>query len=211
MEIIVLHQIVLSWYTGRWWVGCYIWYSQEEPGRAAAPASPLLAVANVTAHLSTASVPITVLLYDGLLLCGFNVAVKGLKTGQRLCIIWPSMVQILMSILTSLPVVYMQWYLPGMTSRLLEDVLHYFKDGLHKILISTSVAEEGLDVEKCNYVIRYLHVTNDIARIQSRGSRSCYVLSHSQHFQYWSFDDLSLPAIRSYGRVYWLLFFSVRL
>jgi len=27
---------------------------------------------NVTAHLSTASVPITVLLYDGSLLCGFN-------------------------------------------------------------------------------------------------------------------------------------------
>ena len=34
---------------------------------------------NVTAHLSTASVPITVLLYDGPLLCGFNVAIKGLS------------------------------------------------------------------------------------------------------------------------------------
>jgi len=43
-----------------------------------APPSPLLAVPNVTAHLSTASVPITVLLYDGPLLCGFNVAIKGL-------------------------------------------------------------------------------------------------------------------------------------
>jgi len=41
--------------------------------------SPLLAVPNVTAHPSTASVPITVLLYDGSLLCGFNVAIKGLK------------------------------------------------------------------------------------------------------------------------------------
>jgi len=30
--------------------------------------------ANVTAHPSTASVPITVLLYDGPLLCGFIVA-----------------------------------------------------------------------------------------------------------------------------------------
>jgi len=41
---------------------------------------PLLAVPipNVTAHPSTASIPITVLLYDGLLLCGFNVAIKGL-------------------------------------------------------------------------------------------------------------------------------------
>jgi len=33
---------------------------------------PLLAVPNVTAHPSTASVPIAVLLYNGPLLCGFN-------------------------------------------------------------------------------------------------------------------------------------------
>ena len=56
--------------------GCYIWYSKEGPGRAAAPPSPLLAVPNVTVYPSTASVPITVLLNDGPLLCGFNVAVK---------------------------------------------------------------------------------------------------------------------------------------
>jgi len=49
-------------------VGCYIWYSEEGPGRAAAPPSPLLAVQNVTAHPSTASVPITALLYHGPLL-----------------------------------------------------------------------------------------------------------------------------------------------
>ena len=29
-----------DWYTGRWWVGCYIWYIEEEPGRAAAPPVP---------------------------------------------------------------------------------------------------------------------------------------------------------------------------
>jgi len=61
-------------------VGFYIWYSEEGPGRAAAPPSLLLAVPNVTAHPSTASVPITVLLFDGPLLCGFNVAIKGLRT-----------------------------------------------------------------------------------------------------------------------------------
>jgi len=57
--------------------GLLIWYSEKGPGRAGAPSSALLAVPNVTAHPSTADVPITVLLYDGLLLCGFNVAVKG--------------------------------------------------------------------------------------------------------------------------------------
>ena len=34
--------------------------------------NPLLPVPNITAHPSTASVPVTVLLYDGPLLCGFN-------------------------------------------------------------------------------------------------------------------------------------------
>jgi len=37
--------------------------------------SPLLAVPDVKAHPSTASVPITVLLCDGPLRCGFNVAI----------------------------------------------------------------------------------------------------------------------------------------
>jgi len=51
------------------------------PGQAA----DLLAVPNVTAHPSTASVPITVLLYDGPLLCGFNVVIKGLKKSCKIC------------------------------------------------------------------------------------------------------------------------------
>ena len=37
------------------------------------PPCPLLAVPNVTAHPSTSSVPVTVLLYNGLLQCVFNV------------------------------------------------------------------------------------------------------------------------------------------
>ena len=58
---------------------CYIWYSEEGTGRGCSPPRPLLAVPNVTAHRSTASVPITVLLYNRPLLCGFNVPVKGLR------------------------------------------------------------------------------------------------------------------------------------
>ena len=38
---------------------------------------PLLTVPNVTAHPSTASVPVTVLLYNGPLLCGFKMPTKG--------------------------------------------------------------------------------------------------------------------------------------
>jgi len=42
------------------------------------PTQAPLAVPNVTAHPSTASVPVTILLYNGPLLCGFNVPIKGL-------------------------------------------------------------------------------------------------------------------------------------
>jgi len=52
----IIHQYS-EWYTGRWRVGYCIWYSEEGPGRAASPPSPFLAVPNVTAHPSTASVP----------------------------------------------------------------------------------------------------------------------------------------------------------
>jgi len=39
-------------------MGCYIWYSEDGPGRAAAaPPSPPIAAPNVTTYPSTASVP----------------------------------------------------------------------------------------------------------------------------------------------------------
>jgi len=82
--IIVPHQIIRSWYTGRWWVVCYIWYSDEGPGRAGAQPSPFLAVPNVTARLLTATVPITVLMYIGLLLCSFSVPIEGYYDSQVL-------------------------------------------------------------------------------------------------------------------------------
>ena len=57
----------------------YIWFSEEGIGQAEAPPSSLLTVPNETAHPSTASVPITILLCNGPLLCSFNVPIKGLK------------------------------------------------------------------------------------------------------------------------------------
>jgi len=49
-------------------------------GGAAARPGPFLAVPNVTAHPSTTSVPITALLYNGPLFCGFNIAIKRLTS-----------------------------------------------------------------------------------------------------------------------------------
>ena len=63
-----------------------------------------------------------------------------------------------------------------MTSVQQDDILKYFRNGEHKVIIATSVAEEGLDVQKCNIVIRYEHVTNSIARVQTRGMLRNYIL-----------------------------------
>jgi len=75
----VLHRIIRSWYTGRWWVGCYIWYIDEGP--AWAGCGPAQSPSRCTKYNSppiNGSVPITALLYDGSLLCGFKATIKGL-------------------------------------------------------------------------------------------------------------------------------------
>jgi len=56
-QLTVVIQQCCDSYTGRWWVDCYIWYSEEGPGWAGVLPSPLLAVPNVIAHSSVASVP----------------------------------------------------------------------------------------------------------------------------------------------------------
>jgi len=60
------------------WLLHQVAYIEEGPGRGRSPPRSLLTVPNVTAHQSTANVPIIVLLYNGPLVCGFNVPIKGL-------------------------------------------------------------------------------------------------------------------------------------
>ncbi|XP_063068158.1 interferon-induced helicase C domain-containing protein 1-like isoform X2 [Engraulis encrasicolus] len=56
-----------------------------------------------------------------------------------------------------------------MTASEQRDVLRKFNSGDVNLLIATTVAEEGLDIERCNVVIRYCLVTSEIAMIQARG------------------------------------------
>ncbi|KAF5903248.1 putative ATP-dependent RNA helicase DHX58, partial [Clarias magur] len=56
-----------------------------------------------------------------------------------------------------------------MTQREQKDTIQKFRDGNLNLLISTSVAEEGLDIPECNVVIRYGLLTNEIAQQQASG------------------------------------------
>jgi len=65
------------------------WCREEGTRRGRSPPRPLLAVPNVTSagNPSTASVPITVLLYNGTLLLGFNESLKVIQRPLTKCFI----------------------------------------------------------------------------------------------------------------------------
>lgn len=50
-----------------------------------------------------------------------------------------------------------------------KDTIRNFRQGTLNLLISTSVAEEGLDIPECNLVVRYGLLTNEIAQQQASG------------------------------------------
>lgn len=74
----------------------------------------------------------------------------------------------------------------GMTLPTQKCVLDTFKNnGESKILIATSVADEGIDIAQCNLVILYEYVGNVIKMIQTRGrgrakGSKCYLLTSSE-------------------------------
>ncbi len=57
----------------------------------------------------------------------------------------------------------------NMTSRNQEKVLQNFRDGAFNVLVSTSVVEEGVDVRKCNLVVKFDGIANYREYVQSKG------------------------------------------
>ncbi|XP_055008927.1 probable ATP-dependent RNA helicase DHX58 [Boleophthalmus pectinirostris] len=56
-----------------------------------------------------------------------------------------------------------------MTQNAQKDTIREFRGNRLNLLISTTVAEEGLDIPECNVVVRYGLLTNDIAQLQASG------------------------------------------
>ncbi|XP_059172480.1 antiviral innate immune response receptor RIG-I-like [Physella acuta] len=57
----------------------------------------------------------------------------------------------------------------GMSQTQQEDTIRGFRAGDVKVLVATSVAEEGLDIPDCNLVVKYNHVGNEISNVQTKG------------------------------------------
>ena len=57
----------------------------------------------------------------------------------------------------------------GMNPQQRIDIRAKFEGDKYNILVATSVLEEGIDIQACNMVVRYMYVRDMIAKIQSMG------------------------------------------
>ena len=56
-----------------------------------------------------------------------------------------------------------------MTDAEMDQSLQKFRSGECNLLVATDIAQEGLDIKECNFVIRYSFVSNAIGTVQAIG------------------------------------------
>jgi len=57
----------------------------------------------------------------------------------------------------------------GLSQKKQIEILNQFKEGIHNVLVSTNVGEEGLDIAECDLVVFYDVVASEIRLIQRKG------------------------------------------
>jgi len=68
-----------------------------------------------------------------------------------------------------------------MSDAVVKTNLNSFRSGKDNLLVATDIAQEGLDIPQCNFVIRYNFVSNEVGarqavgRARKQGSK-CYLL-----------------------------------
>lgn len=67
----------------------------------------------------------------------------------------------------------------GMTDDVQTNCLEKFRDGYYKVIVCTSVGNEGIDIPDCNIVLSYEYSGDEITSIQLKGKQN---VKYSQQF-----------------------------
>ncbi|XP_072175390.1 ATP-dependent RNA helicase DHX58-like [Diadema setosum] len=95
----------------------------------------------------------------------------------------------------------------GMTSNAQAELLKMFREGEKKIVVSTSVAEEGLDIQKCNVVVRYNYVTSDVGHVQTKGrsrafnGKSYLVVNADLQLEYRELQNMMKDSVQNLAKM----------
>ena len=65
----------------------------------------------------------------------------------------------------------------GTTKNKQKETIDLFRKGNYKVIVATTIAEEGIDVKECNLVVRYNYAGNIISQIQAKGTHFFYMES----------------------------------
>lgn len=95
-------------------------------------------------------------------------------------------------------------FMIGMTQHQQIDLLKMFREGGHKLIVATSVAQEGLDIEKCNVVVRYNFISSVVAHVQTRGKKL-----HS--LSLWLRECNHTHRERTYYRIYYTIILYIHM